>query len=155
MKPVVKSDKKPEKKSSNGWLCVAVICLLASGTFGAKVLLLVDNDLELKTKFAGKSWQLDKQSLQKYADDFDRFISSDLIKPIGTSIQQESTQLLNQATAAMSEPQNWCIPTSDFSAIFNQSNNSTATKPPITAANKNAKNRFAEDFCITTSEQRK
>jgi hypothetical protein len=154
MKPVVKSDKKPEKKSSNGWLCVAVICLLASGTFGAKVLLLVDNDLELKTKFAGKSWQLDKQSLQKYADDFDRFISSDLIKPIGASIQQESTQLLNQATTALSEPQNWCIPTSDLGAIFNQSNNSTAAKPPITTAKKNDRNRGAKDFCVTNSDRK-
>jgi hypothetical protein len=154
MKPVIKSDKKPVVKSSNTWLWVAVICLLASGTFGAKVLLLVDNDIELRTKFAGKSWQLDKQSLQKYADDFDRFIADDLIKPIGASIQQESTQLLNQATTALSEPQNWCIPTSDLGAIFNQSNNSTATKPPITAANKNDKNRVAKDFCITNSDRR-
>jgi hypothetical protein len=155
MKPVVKSDKKPVVKSSNTWLWIAVICLLASGTFGAKVLLLVDNDLELKTKFAGTSWQLDKQSLRKYADDFDRFISSDLIKPIGASIQQESNQLLNQAIAALSEPQNWCVPTSDLAAILNQSNNSTATKPPITAAKKNDKNHAAKDFCITNSEQRK
>jgi hypothetical protein len=155
MKPVVKSDKKIEKKSSNGWLSVAVICLLASGTFGAKLLLLVDNDLELKTKFAGKSWQLDKQSLRKYADDFDRFIADDLIKPIGASLQQESTQLLNRANTALSEPQNWCIPTSDLAGIFNQTNNSTATKTPTTATNKNDKNRIAKDFCITNSEQHK
>jgi hypothetical protein len=154
MKPVVKSDKKPVVKSSNNWLWIAVICLLASGTFGAKVLLLVDNDLELKTKFAGQSWQLNKQSLQKYADDFDRFISSDLIKPIGASLQQESTQLLDRANTALSEPQSWCIPTSDLATMFNQPNNSTATKPQITTADKNDKNRNAKDFCITNNERR-
>jgi hypothetical protein len=154
MKPVVKSDKKPEKKSSNNWLWVAVIFLLASGTFGAKVLLLVDNDLELKTKFAGTSWQLDKQSLQKHADDFDRFISNDLVKPIGASLQQESTQLLDRAATALSEPQSWCIPTADLVTMFNQSNNSTATKTPITAANKNKKNHNTKYFCITNNERK-
>jgi hypothetical protein len=151
MKPAVKSDKKPVAKSSNTWLWIAVICLLASGTFGAKVLLLVDNDLELKTKFAGTSWQLDKQSLQKYADDFDRFISDDLVKPIGVSLQQESTQLLDRANTALSEPQSWCIPTSDLTTMFNQPNNTTATKIPKTAANKN---RNAKDFCVTNNERR-
>jgi hypothetical protein len=154
MKPVVKSDKKFEKKSSNGWLSVAVICLLASGTFGAKVLLLVDNDLELKTKFAGKSWQLDKQSLKKYADDFDRFITESSIEPIGRSLQQESMQMVDRANAALSEPKNWCIPTSEIAAMFKQTPNSTASGTSKSAGKKNQSSSSAEDLCLTTGNRK-
>jgi hypothetical protein len=148
MKPVVKSDKKNlPKKSSNTWLSVAVICLLASGTFGAKVLLLVDNDLELKTKFAGQSWQLDKQSLKKYADDFDRFIIESSIDPIGKSIQQESIQIINSTNAALSEPRTWCLPTADLAAMFKQSPESTANKANTSTAKKQP-NLIAKDMCI-------
>jgi hypothetical protein len=155
MKPVVKSDKKIlPKKSSNAWLSVAVICLLASGTFGAKILLLVDNDLELKTKFAGQSWQLDKQSLKKYADDFDRFITESSIEPIGASLQQESIQIINNTNAALSEPRTWCLPTSDFAAMFKQSPDSTATKTNTSATNKNLSNRNTTDLCINTGDRK-
>jgi hypothetical protein len=154
MKPVVKSDKKFEKKSSNGWLSVAVICLLASGTFGAKVLLLVDNDLELKTKFAGKTWQLDKQSLKKYADDIDRFITESSIEPIGRSLQQESMQIINRANAALSEPKNWCIPTSEIAAMFKKTPNATASGTSKSAGKKNQSSSSAEDLCLTTGNRK-
>jgi hypothetical protein len=155
MKPVVKSDKKFEKKSSNGWLSIAVICLLASGTFGAKVLLLVDNDLELKTKFAGKTWQLDKQSLKKYADDIDRFITESSIEPLGASLQQESIQMIDRANAALSEPKTWCLPTSEIAAMFKQSShNSTAIGTSKSAANQHESSRSAEDLCITTGNRK-
>ncbi|WP_310487123.1 hypothetical protein [Chamaesiphon sp. VAR_69_metabat_338] len=155
MKPVVKSDKKiPPKKSSNAWLSVSVICLLASGTFGAKVLLLVDNDLELKTKFAGQSWQLDKNSLKKYADDFDRFVTESSIEPIGASLQQESINIVNSTNAALSEPRTLCLPTSDLAAMFNQSPDSTATKTNTSATNKNLSSRNTKDLCINTGDRK-
>jgi hypothetical protein len=155
MKPVVKSDKKIlPKKSSNFWLSVAVICLLGSGTFGAKVLLLVDNDLELKTKFAGQSWQLDKQSLKKYADDFDRFITESSIEPIGASLQHESTQIINNTNAALSEPKTWCLPTSDFAAMFGQSNNSTTTKATTSNDRKNDLKDSSKNLCINTGNRK-
>lgn len=155
MKPVVKSDKKiPPNKSSNAWLSAAVIFLLASGTFGAKVLLLVDNDLELKTKFAGQSWQLDKLALKKYADDFDRFITESSIEPIGVSLQQESTKIIDSTNAALSEPRTWCLPTSDLSSIFNQSHNATAPKTSTSATTKNVPNPSDKDLCINTGDRK-
>jgi hypothetical protein len=150
MKPVVK---KIANKSSNAWLSVAVICLLASGTFGAKVLLLVDNDLELKTKFAGQSWQLDKQALKKYADDFDRFIIESSIEPIGDSIQQESRHIINNANAALSEPRTWCLPTADLAAMFQQSPEPPANKVSTSTAKKQP-NLTAKDLCINTGERK-
>lgn len=178
MKPAVKSDKKVEKKVEKKgpdlWLSVAFICLLASGTIGAKMLLLVDNDLELKTKFAGQSWQIDKQSLKKYAEDFDRLTTDYVINPIGKSLQQESTQFIDSAGAALVEPKNWCIPTADISAMFNNFNNSNSSGSGKSTSDKHEKigavdrhgigknspntnpqspKPVARDLCITTIDR--
>ncbi len=54
------------------WLSAGVICLLVGGTLAAKMVFLVDNDLESKTEFSGKNWQLNSESVQKYTSDIER-----------------------------------------------------------------------------------
>jgi hypothetical protein len=154
MKPDGKSDKKVDKKSSTGWLPTGVICLLAGGTIAARMLLLVDNDLEIKTKFAGKSWQLDLPAIRKYVSDTEKF-ATDYLNPLGANLQQESTQAIDRAGAVLTDPKNWCIPTSDLSAMFNRSDNSnpianekSGTKNSVKATPISSQNHHVRDFCI-------
>ncbi|WP_310425725.1 hypothetical protein [Chamaesiphon sp. VAR_48_metabat_135_sub] len=54
------------------WLSTGIICLLVGGTFAAKTVFLVDNDMESQTEFSGKNWQLDRKNAQKYTDKIER-----------------------------------------------------------------------------------
>lgn len=109
-KPDNKSQPKPptpKPNTSNGWLSWCFICLLIGGTIAAKNVFLVDNDLEIKTKFAGQSWQLNSQSVKKSATDFG-IASRQYLQPLWTNVSQQSTHLLSEAQNALTE-QNWCV----------------------------------------------
>ncbi|WP_310414917.1 hypothetical protein [Chamaesiphon sp. OTE_8_metabat_110] len=109
-KPDNKSQPKPptpKPNNSNGWLSWGFICLLIGGTIAARNVLLVDNDLEIKTKFAGQSWQLNSRSIKKYATDIS-IVSRQYIQPLWTNLAQQSTHLISEAKNAVTE-QNWCI----------------------------------------------
>jgi esterase/lipase len=54
-------------KILQGWLSIGIVGLLVGGTFAAKSVFLVDNDLEAKTEFNIKDWRIDNKSLHKYA----------------------------------------------------------------------------------------
>jgi hypothetical protein len=110
---------KPDKKSSSNWLSWGFIFLLAGGTLAAKMLLLVDNDLEIKTKFAGKSWQLDSQSLRKSVANIEKS-TYNYFTPIGDSLRQQSTQLLGQADKIRVDSKDVCIVTAELSNILAQ-----------------------------------
>jgi hypothetical protein len=54
-------------KILQGWLSIGIVGLLVGGTFAAKSVFLVDNDLEAKTEFNIKDWRIDDKSLHKYS----------------------------------------------------------------------------------------
>ncbi len=45
-------------------LSAGIICLLVGGTFAAKSVFLVDNELEHRAEFSARSWHLDAASIQ-------------------------------------------------------------------------------------------
>jgi hypothetical protein len=102
-----KTDKKSEPKSSFDWLSTGFICLLVGGTIAAKMVFLVDDDLEIKTKFGGTSWQLNSQSIKKYATDLERS-SSQYLQPLWATTQQQSSHLIEQTSNALAS-QNLCV----------------------------------------------
>ncbi len=99
-------DKKSEPKSFD-WISTGFICLLISGTIAAKMVFLVDDDLEIKTKFADKSWQLNSQSIKEHVANLE-ISSRQYLQPMWANIQQQSKHLIQQADNALSS-QNWCI----------------------------------------------
>jgi hypothetical protein len=118
--PEKASGKAPAKNAKNGsfdWLSLGFICLLVGGTVGAKTLLLVDNDLEIKTKFSGKTWQLDSQSIRQYVNSLEKFTYQKL-NPLGAELQQQSTHLFNRAGDALSEGKDLCVSKSQVSTIL-------------------------------------
>jgi hypothetical protein len=122
-KPDPKSQPKPptpKPKNSSDWLSWGFICLLIGGTLAAKNVFLVDNDLEIKTKFAGQSWQLNSQSVKKYATDFS-IASRQYLQPLWTNVAQQSTHLLSEANDALTNRQNWCVSIANFSLPENNS----------------------------------
>jgi hypothetical protein len=48
------------------WCWVGIICLFVSGTIAAKVVFLVDNDLETNAESTIEHWQPDRQFLNRY-----------------------------------------------------------------------------------------
>jgi hypothetical protein len=106
-----------DRDDSPSWLSLGFICLLVCGTLGAKALLIVDKDLEIKTKFIGKNWQLNSKSLGKYVNTIDRFTDRQL-KFLGNELRQKSTQILTSTRTALSRPQNLCVPASELSTVL-------------------------------------
>jgi hypothetical protein len=118
--PTKAPEKTPAKNTKKGpfdWLSLGFIGLLVGGTVGAKTLLLVDNDLEIKTKFSGKTWQLDSQSIRQYVSSLENFTYQKL-KPLGAELQQQSTQLFNRAGDALSAGKDLCVAKSQVSTIL-------------------------------------
>jgi hypothetical protein len=166
------------KKGSLYWLSIGTICLLVGGTIAAKSVLLVDEDIEITTKFSGKSWQLNSQSLRKYATDLDR-LTHQYIDPVGTQLGQQSNQLITKTGDALAERKDWCIPKVQFSSItaktkdFNPFASDSPTvdknsgaKPskdkvsqPFSRSNNNKStqpqaDRSSQDWCITTGTKK-
>lgn len=168
-----KPAKKVTKKSTSYWLSIGIIGLLVGGTIAAKHVFLVDEDIEITTKFSGKSWQISSQSLRKYAADIDRF-THDYLDPVGAQIGQQSQQLIDRAGDALAERKDWCIPRPQFSntSAHPQELNSTEserlnTDKPKTrssklsaqlkkdlAANQPNVDRSSQDWCITTGTKK-
>jgi hypothetical protein len=139
--------KKPAKKSYSKYLLLGFICLLIGGTFGAKTLLLVDNDLEIKTTFAGKSWQLDSQSIRKYASGSEKFVAQ-YLNPIGKKLHQESNQLLVRASNVRINRQDLCNFTSKFSTVIDSSTQTITGKSSNSKVVKTA-NPALPSWCVT------
>jgi hypothetical protein len=55
------------------WCWVGIICLFATGTFAAKLVFLVDNDLETNAESSIEHWQPDRQLLHRYLDRLEKF----------------------------------------------------------------------------------
>jgi hypothetical protein len=122
-KPPSKASAKTSKGASKGsfsWLSIGVVCLLVGGTFGAKSLLLVDNDLEMKTKFRGKTWQLNSHSIRQYINSIENFTSQKVIRPVGENLRQQSSQILTRTGDILANQQDLCISTAKVSSVFGQ-----------------------------------
>jgi hypothetical protein len=61
------------KNNFSHWLSTGIICLLVGGTFAAKTVFLVDNDLENQAEFTGENWQLDRKNARKYTGKIEKF----------------------------------------------------------------------------------
>jgi hypothetical protein len=61
-----------QDKSVQFCLSAGIVSLLVGGTFAAKSVFLVDNEMEAKTEFASKNWYLDGNSIQKYPNDIEK-----------------------------------------------------------------------------------
>ena len=130
-KPDNKSQPKPptpKPNTSTNWLSWGFICLLIGGTIAARNVFLVDNDLEIKTKFAGQSWQLNSQSVKKSATDFS-IASRQYLQPLWTNLAQKSTHLLSEANDAFTN-QNWCISLANSSASPDSKADSNSLNSP-------------------------
>jgi hypothetical protein len=169
-----KPDKKVTKKSTSYWLSIGIICLLVGGTIAARQVFLVDEDIEITTKFSGKSWQISSQSLRKSVADLDRF-THQYLDPVGAQIGQQAQQLITQAGDALAERKDWCIPRPQFSSTSAHPKelNSTESERPTTdkarartsklsaqlkqdrVANQPNLDRSSQDWCITTGTQSK
>lgn len=166
------------KKGSLYWLSIGTICLLVGGTIAAKSVLLVNEDIEITTKFSGKSWQINSQSLRKYATDLDR-LTHRYIDPVGTQLGQQSNQLITKTGDALAERKDWCIPKVQLSSIAAKTKdfNPIASEPPTAdksigaklpndkvsqpfSRSKNDKftqpqaDRSSQDWCITTGRKK-
>jgi hypothetical protein len=64
------------------WCLAGIICLLASGTMAAKVVFLVDNDLETNAESSIEHWQPDRQFLDRYLDRLEKFTAKYLKLPV-------------------------------------------------------------------------
>jgi hypothetical protein len=122
--------KSNNKNGSSDWLSAGTICLFAGGVLAAKAVLLVDNDLEIKTKFAGKSWQLNSQSVRQFANDIQK-TARPYLHPVGENLRQQSTKLVTQAGDVLTDRKNLCVSTSELSKIVGTAKNSY----PIESAN--------------------
>ncbi|WP_373542024.1 hypothetical protein [Chamaesiphon sp.] len=144
--------------------------ILVSGTLAAKVLLLVDNDLEITAKFSDKNLQINIQPIRKYAILINNFVDRQF-SPISTLIQQQSSQLIRQAGNILATRKDWCLPVSRLPTISIKSKRSqpifldnhtpdrlviipdeqqlssatTPLRPTPTASSQPAK-----DWCVTT-----
>ncbi|WP_373544214.1 hypothetical protein [Chamaesiphon sp.] len=108
-----------DKSNSPNWIAAGFICLLIGGTIAAKTLLLIDTDLEIKTKFRGQSWQVNLQSSRKYMTEIDKVIEREF-SPIGVLLRKQSTQLLAQTNDLLAVRRDWCLPTPEISTILAQ-----------------------------------
>jgi hypothetical protein len=61
-----------QDKSFQFCLSAGIVSLLVGGTFAAKSVFLVDNDVEATTEFATKNWYLDAESIQKYPQNIEK-----------------------------------------------------------------------------------
>ncbi|AFY95433.1 hypothetical protein [Chamaesiphon minutus] len=149
-----KPDKNVKKKSTSYWLSIGIIGLLVGGTIAAKHVFLVDEDIEITTKFSGKSWQISSQSIRKSLVDLDRF-THHYLDPVSAQIGQQSQQLLAQAGDALSERKDWCIPKLQFSSTSAtiKDINSTQLKKDRVANQPNLE-RSSQDWCITTGTKK-
>jgi hypothetical protein len=62
------------KNSLSQCLSVSIFCLLVAGTLSAKTVFLVDNNLEKQTELSGKNWQVNPQSIRRYANDIEKLV---------------------------------------------------------------------------------
>ncbi len=127
MKPV-KLDKpkldKPPTTSALERIGAGFFWLLLSGTLAAKVLLLVDNDLEITTKFSGKNWQINIQPLRKYALGLNNFVDRQF-SPIANLLHQQSDRLIARTGNILATRKDWCIPISQLPTILIHTKRST------------------------------
>jgi hypothetical protein len=79
------------------WYLGGVICLFVSGTLAAKSVFLVDNELESKTESRLEHWQLDRQSLRKYADRFKKITTEYIWPPASGQTDRPTRSLARQA----------------------------------------------------------
>jgi hypothetical protein len=119
-----KPDPKSAPKSSINWLATGFFCLLVGGTLAAKTVFLVDDNLEIKTKFAGQSWQLNSQSIKKYAADLE-VSSRHYLQPWLAKLDRESTHLVKQASDNLAN-RDWCVSIPSFLASSVPDNNSNS-----------------------------
>jgi hypothetical protein len=118
MKPV-KDKPKPDKTpqpSSLERLGAGFFWVLVSVTLAAKVLLLIDNDLEITAKFSDKNWHLNIQPIRKYALVLNNFVDRQF-SPIVAIVQQQSDRLMTQTSNILATRRDWCIPVSRLPTI--------------------------------------
>jgi len=112
-----KSDRQ-EPKSSNKWLVLLSIYLLVGG-MAAINLFVVDDDLEVRTKFSSKDWQANLQSIERSTNDLNKFAYQQFV-PMGKVLQQQSIQLITHTNNTLAIHRNWCIPTAELSSVLSQ-----------------------------------
>jgi hypothetical protein len=117
-----KLDKTP-KTSSLEWIGAGFFWVLVSGTLAAKVLLLVDTDLEITAKFSDKNWRLNIQPIRKYVLVMNNFVDRQF-SPIVAIVRQQSSQLMTKTGNILATRKDWCIPVSRLPIISIQSKSS-------------------------------
>ena len=148
--------------------------VLFSGTLAAKVLLLVDTDLEITAKFSDKNWHLNIQPIRKYALVLNNFVDRQF-SPISALIRQQSSQLMTQTGNILTTRKDWCIPVSRLPIVSIETKSSNPsffddltpdrlvivpedrqTSPPIPPAipfihsTPTVNTQPVKDWCITT-----
>ncbi len=118
MKPAKPVNSK-NKTNSPDFLSVGAICLFAAGVLAAKIVFLVDNDLEIKTKFSGQSWQLNSQSIRHYFSELGKF-AAQYLHPLSDKLRQQSTAVISNTSNALKHPQKLCVSRSQLTTIVDR-----------------------------------
>ena len=116
--PTDKQSDRQEQKSSSKLLVSVSICLLVGG-IAASSLFVVDDDLDVKTKFSSKDWQANLESIDRSTNNIYKFAHQQLV-PVGKVLQQQSIQLIARTNNTLAIHRNWCIPTAELSTVLSQ-----------------------------------
>ena len=132
MKSATSDKPQTDKKASFNWLLWTTICLSIGSIVAAKMLLVVDKDLGIKTKIGSNSWKLNSQSIQVAATNAEKFTTQH-INPQLTILTQQSHQLFTQASDTITAPRDWCISKAQVSTALDElkSLNPLAADRPI------------------------
>jgi uncharacterized FlgJ-related protein len=111
-----------DKKVSLNWLHWTAICLSIGSVIAAKMLFVVDKDLEIKTKIGGNSWKLNSQSIRVAASNAKNFTVQH-INPQLKILNRQSQQLFTQTSDTITARRDWCISKSQVSTALDKVKN--------------------------------
>jgi hypothetical protein len=154
-----------DKKVSFNWLKWTAICLSIGSVVAAKMLLIVDKDLNVKTKIDRDSWKLNSRSIQIAATNAEKFTAQH-INPQLKTLNQQSQQLFTQAKDTITAPRDWCISKSQVSTALDKVNSlnplaaeqptqskasyANATKKLPKSAQQKTQTDRSDNWCVTT-----
>jgi uncharacterized FlgJ-related protein len=145
-----------DKKVSVNWLKWTAICLSIGSIVAAKMLFVVDKDLEISTKIGGNSWKLNSQSIRVAATNAENFTTQH-INPQLKILNQKLHQLFTQTSDTITARRDWCVSKSQVSTALDKVNSSNASEAERSIQSKdsyaNATKKLpdrSDNWCVTT-----
>lgn len=108
-----------DKKVPLKWLKWTAICLSIGSIIAAKMLFVVDKNLEISTKIGDNSWKLNSQSILVAATNA-KNLTEQYISPNFKALNRQSHQLFTQASDTITARRDWCISKSQVSTALDK-----------------------------------